>query len=203
MKCYLTYDNDYNRLAIIGTYESILDYILNPENNVIEFYKTNLVGKGPISIIAYNDKLECDTIYRFESARQALQTLENDGVQQITKIDVLVLDEDETEVDTSKIVKATILQDSEGLSWMQNQKTDIKEWREDNGVNQTEFAVLCNQLPSVSKLRQTDISKIERGKEFFSAKQWAEVKDMMGKKNIKRLMQVDSWFNAKGAIKIN
>jgi hypothetical protein len=91
MNSYLIYDNEYNRKAIIGTHKFILDYIMNPENEVCEFYKTQLIGEGDICIYAISDNLNEDAIYLFKNEKEALEVLQkrqtqNNGFEKIVCI---------------------------------------------------------------------------------------------------------------------
>ena len=81
MKSYIIYNNNYDRKALIGTYKQILNYIANPDNEVSEFYKTELIGEGNISIYAMSNDLEKDAIYLFKNEHEALVVLQKRQAQ--------------------------------------------------------------------------------------------------------------------------
>ena len=97
MTSYLIYDNEYNRKALIGTHKSILDYIMNPDNEVCEFYKTELIGEGDICIYAISDNLNEDAIYLFKSEKEALVVLQKRQTQcnGFEKIECILLNEED------------------------------------------------------------------------------------------------------------
>ena len=43
MKAFLVYNTNYDITILIGSYDRILEYVLDPENDVMEHYKCTLM----------------------------------------------------------------------------------------------------------------------------------------------------------------
>ena len=178
MKSYIITDELEQRLAILGTYESIFDYVIDPYNAVTSFKKCKLIGTGEIYVLADSQDEEI-RLYRFKSKRQALQIMEIEKGFVFSLIECEYLDkEDGLKIDTQTITLDTVVaSDTSDVSWsLDGQATLIKEYRRSQGMTQKALASFINKACKLSKnIKQTDVSKIERGAASFEIADWKQI----------------------------
>jgi len=178
MKSYIITDEQEQRLAILGTYESILDYVIDPYNAVTSFKKCKLIGTGEIYILGESQDDEI-RLYRFKSARQALQIMELEHGFIFSRIEhECLVSNENVSVDirglTASSVETTPSKDS--LFWIDAQSKAFKNYRSAQGLSQKAFASLLNSKCNLHKdIKQTDISKVERGLYSFDVADWRQI----------------------------
>lgn len=170
MKAFIVYNTSYDVTILVGSYDSILEYVLDPDNEVIEHYKCTLKeGSGKIVLLARNDNEDQDSVYCFQTAKEALLYMEKNHEWTFTREKVVFLEPD------------TITASSEdaepvGLSWQLEQAEEILSYRKAKKISQTQFAVELSCLGVETKFQrqytQTYISMIERGLKFFPLEDW-------------------------------
>tara|TARA_R100001591_G_scaffold90533_1_gene96462 strand:- start:8 stop:559 length:552 start_codon:yes stop_codon:yes gene_type:complete len=182
MKAFIVYKTNYDITILIGSYDQILEYVIDPENDVIEHYKCSLMkGSGNIVLLARKNEIDetKDRVYQFQSARSALHHMQKNNDWTWTREDVVWLGPD-----TTQIFEA-VSQPSEdtaaaGLSWQLEQAAMVKKYRaEAPKESQSEFAESLTALDLSKVYKQHDISMIERGLKFFPLHDWITIKSLM------------------------
>ena len=180
MKAFIVYNTNFDITILIGSYDRVLEYVLDPENNVMEHYKCNLIGEtGNIVLLATSDDMEDtkDRVYVFESSKQALSVMQRHVDWRFSRRDVVWL-----EPDTITVFEAQPSEDAEpsGLSWQLEQAAMVKKYRaEAPKESQSEFAESLTALDLSKVYKQYDISMIERGLKFFPLHDWITIKSLM------------------------
>ena len=181
MKAFIVYNTNFDITILIGSYDRVLEYVLEPQNNVMEHYKCNLIGEtGNIVLLATSDDMEDtkDRVYVFESSKQALSVMQRHVDWRFSRQDVVWL-----EPDTITVFEA-VAQPSEdaepsGLSWQLEQAAMVKNFRTTTRDSQTEYADSLTALDLSKVYKQGDISMIERGLKFFPLQDWKTIKSLM------------------------
>ena len=178
MKAYIITEEDGNRLALIGTYEAIFDYIVDPYYCVQSFKKCKLIGSGDIHVLAESTE-KGYRLYRFKSKRHALQIMETVEDFIFSQIGFEYLSsKDDISVDVQSLTTAEVeTTQSEDIPWtLDGQSKAIKEYRSSQGMTQKAFAKFINNRCNLYKdIKQTDVSKIERGLHSFEAADWKQI----------------------------
>lgn len=178
MKSYIITDEQEETRALLGSYESIFDYVIDPYNAVVSFKKCKLIGTGDIYVFAESQEKGL-RLYRFKSKRQALQIMEIEEGFVFSLIECEYLDnEDDLKIDTQTItVDSAEASDTADVPWsLDGQATLIKDYRSSQGMTQKAFAKFINNRCNLYKdIKQTDVSKIERGLHSFEVADWKQI----------------------------
>tara|TARA_Y100000114_G_C11579898_1_gene240535 strand:- start:55 stop:606 length:552 start_codon:yes stop_codon:yes gene_type:complete len=182
MKSFIVYNTNFDITILIGSYDRVLEYVLDPENKVMEHYKCNLIGEtGNIVLLATSDDMEDtkDRVYVFESSKQALQVMQRHVDWRFSRQDVVWLEPDTNTV-FEAVAQPSASSEASGLSWQLEQAAMVKNFRtEAPKESQTQYAKSLNALDLSKVYNQTDISMIERGLKFFPLQDWKTIKSLM------------------------